>query len=342
MTQELAANGGVLAVLETGVAAEPTVASLEALGAARALAEGLGCELSAAIPAEAATTWAGDLTARGVQRVYGVHCERRLAAPDPEDVESAWAAVQTSSPLAVFFPDSQSARVTAARIAARMDCELVAGCTLVAVRRGEVQLGRPCLGGKAFAQLQWHPHRPVVVTVAAGAFSAPPATTGKQPEVILIEAPPARAASGLAVISEIEPSPEGMGVIDADVLVAGGAGVGGSEGFDLLVELARRLGGTIAASRVAVDRGWIPYERQVGLTGKRVAPRLYLAFGISGAPQHIAGIRSAGKVVAINRDPKAPIFEVADLAVVADLHEIVPALLERLAASATGTRREGN
>jgi len=124
-----------------------------------------------------------------------------------------------------------------------------------------------------------------------------------------------------------------MGVTEADVLVAGGAGVGGAEGFHQLVELARRLGGTVAASRVAVDKGWVQSNRQVGLTGKTVSPRLYLAVGISGAPQHIAGIRSAGKVVAINRDPRAPIFRVADLAVVGDLHEVIPALLERLTAA---------
>ena len=136
----------------------------------------------------------------------------------------------------------------------------------------------------------------------------------------------------MTVLSEVSPTPEVMALTDADILVAGGAGVGGAEGFGLLVELARKLGGTVAASRVAVDRGWMPSARQVGVTGKSVSPRLYMAFGISGAPQHIAGIRSAGKVVAVNCDPRAPIFEVADLAVVADLHELIPALIERLPA----------
>jgi electron transfer flavoprotein alpha subunit len=149
-------------------------------------------------------------------------------------------------------------------------------------------------------------------------------------DVIELTAPDVVAGDRLTHLREILPPPEALDITEAEVVVAGGAGVGGREGFALLNQLAGRLGGTLAASRVAVDRGWVPRQRQVGQTGKSVAPKVYLAFGISGAPQHIAGIRNAGKVVAVNRDPRAPIFEVADLAVAADLYEVVPALIERL------------
>jgi len=268
---------------------------------------------------------------QGADRVYQVAWKKGAGTAEDSMLEAAWLAVQTAAPLAVVLADSLSSRVMAARLAVRMDAELVAGCGLLKVRDGSVQMGRACLSGKGFAQLEWNQARPLVITVAQGAFSPPPAR-GPIPEAIVLEAP-AAVPSRVKVTGEVSPTPEAMGVTEADIVVAGGAGVGGAEGFGLLMELARRLGGTVAASRVAVDRGWMPSNRQVGLTGQSVSPRMYLAVGISGAPQHIAGIRSAGKVVAINQDPRAPIFRVADLAVIGDLHEVIPALLQRLPSS---------
>ena len=337
MTQT-AINGSVLAVVATGPTGEPTVASLEMLGAARSLAEGLVRDFAVAIVAEEGGPAARKLAGCGAKYLYEVGVPGSADAPFDALIDAAWLAIQTAHPAVVFFADSQVARVGAARIAARMQCEFVGGCTFLKVRAGRVEMGRPCLSGKAFAQFEWDPLRPVVVTVAAGAFSPPPPTP-EIPVVVALEVPKASVVSAVTIVSETSLTPEAMGVNDAEVIVAGGAGVGGPEGFGLLVELARKLGGTVAASRVAVDRGWMPSTRQVGLTGKSVSPRVYLAFGISGAPQHIAGIRSAGKVVAINRDPRAPIFDVADLAVVADLHDIIPILLDRLPALTADSKK---
>lgn len=321
-------EAGVLTIVETGSTGEPTAASLETLYAARTLSESLGRPLAVAIMAGPGSATGRGLAGRGVRRIYELRC----AANSPLGTEAALAAIGVAHPVAVLLPGSAMGRAIAAVAAARMACELVSGCTLIGARNGGVQFGRPCLSGRAFAQFEWDRSNPVVVTVAQGAFMAPsgPANGALEPEVTVLEVKANAQVSGVTVLSEVAPSPEAMGVNDADILVAGGAGVGGPEGFGLLTELARRLGGTVAASRIAVDRGWVPSERQVGLTGRTVAPNVYLAFGISGAPQHIAGIRSAGKVVAINRDPNAPIFDVADLAVVADLHELVPELLGRL------------
>lgn len=321
----------VMAVVESGPSGDPSPSSFEVLGAARGLATGLGCELAVAFVAQQGAPAVRADAHQYADRACQIAWDNGVEMAGDAMVEAAWLAVQTEGPTAVLFEDGLSARVVAARLAVRMDAELVVGCTLLKVRDGKVQMGRGCLSGKAFAQLEWDAVRPVVITVAPGAFSAP-SPSGRDLEIVRLEAPTS-APSRVKVIGEVAPAPDAMGVTEADVLVAGGAGVGGAEGFHQLVELARRLGGTVAASRVAVDKGWVQSNRQVGLTGKTVSPRLYLAVGISGAPQHIAGIRSAGKVVAINRDPRAPIFRVADLAVVGDLHEVIPALLERLTAA---------
>jgi electron transfer flavoprotein alpha subunit len=324
---------GVLAVAEYDVIGALTSSSLEMLGAARSLANGLAWELAAVVAADGAAA-IGELAAVGVRRVFS-----SSPVGQGTDLREVWlgltrAAVQAMSPAVVIFPAAQGGQEAAARIAAWLGCELVSGCTRIRVQNGEVSFARPCLGGQALAQLRWNSLGPIVVTVAAGAFSAPKAGEDAAAEITRLDMSATSVHDQVERIAVIGPSPEGLAVTESDVLVAGGAGVGGPEGFALLTELAGKLGGTIAASRVAVDRGWVPYERQVGQTGKSVAPRLYLAFGISGAPQHVAGIRSAGRVVAINRDPRAPIFNVADLAVVADLEEVVPRLLERLRVTA--------
>ena len=321
-------EGGVLAIVETDLGGEPTAASLETLGAARVLAEGLGCGLAAAILAGQGDSAARPIAGRGAGRIYELRCHGDTS-PGAEAVRSA---IEAAHPIAVLIPDSPTGRAVACTTAAHLGWELVSNCALVKVRNGTVELGRPCLSGRAFAQIEWDRSSAIIMTITPGAFPVPSVMPGEdtEAEVIVLDAPAPAPAPGVTVLSEVAPLPEAMRVTDASVLVAGGAGVGGPEGFGLLLELAGKLGGTVAASRVAVDRGWMPSERQVGLTGKSVAPHVYLAFGISGAPQHIAGIRSAGKVVAINKDPRAPIFDVADLAVVADLHALVPALLERL------------
>lgn len=338
MTTGQASRAAVMAVVESGSTGEPSGASLEVLGAARTLANGLGRDLAVAFIAPRGAPEAAAPARARADRAYQVAWDTGNGIVDDAMVEAAWLAVDTERPCAVLFADTLAARAIAARVAVRLDADLVVGCALLRVRDGAVQLGRACLSGKAFAHLEWDRARSAVITVAAGAFPAPPAAAN-DPGVAWLEAP-AGPASSVRVLGEIAPAPDAMGVTEADVVIAGGAGVGGAEGFEQLTELARRLGGTVAASRVAVDKGWMPSSRQVGLTGKTVSPRLYLAVGISGAPQHIAGIRAAGKVVAINQDPRAPIFRVADLAVVGDLHEVVPALLQRLAPSGAPTPEE--
>jgi electron transfer flavoprotein alpha subunit len=167
---------------------------------------------------------------------------------------------------------------------------------------------------------------PRLALVRSGTFE--PAETGGEAEVVEIPVELEDFSTLAVMVERAHAESEGPSIEDADVIVAGGRGLGKPENFSLLEDLAKALGGAVAATRAVVDAGWYPYAAQVGQTGKTVAPRLYIACGISGAIQHKVGMQASGTIVAINKDPNAPIFEYADVGVVGDLHEIVPRLTE--------------
>jgi len=167
---------------------------------------------------------------------------------------------------------------------------------------------------------------PRLALVRSGALD--PVESGGSAEVEQFEAPFSDFSTLATLVDQTVEASSGPSIEDADIIVAGGRGLGSPEAFTLLEELASALGGAVAATRAVVDAGWYPYATQVGQTGKTVSPKLYVACGISGAIQHKVGMQSAGTIVAINRDPNAPIFEYSDLGVVGDLHEIVPRLTE--------------
>ena len=160
----------------------------------------------------------------------------------------------------------------------------------------------------------------------AGAFDA--AESGGSAEVEPLEAPVSDFSTLATLVEQTQEESSGPSIEDADIIVAGGRGLGSPDAFSLLEELAAALGGAVAATRAVVDAGWYPYATQVGQTGKTVSPKLYVACGISGAIQHKVGMQSAGTIVAINKDPNAPIFDFCDLGVIGDLHQIVPKLTE--------------
>ena len=167
---------------------------------------------------------------------------------------------------------------------------------------------------------------PRLALFRSGAFD--PAATGGSAEVATLEAELEDFSTLAELVSQEQEESTGPSIEDADVIVAGGRGLGEPEKFALVEELARALGGAVAATRAVVDAGWYPYASQVGQTGKTVSPKLYVAVGISGAIQHKVGMQSSNVIVSINKDPNAPIFEYSDLGVVGDLHEIVPKLTE--------------
>jgi len=219
-------------------------------------------------------------------------------------------------------------------VAIKVHAGLTADCTDLAIdpETGELHQTRPAIGGNIMATIKTPTARPQMSTVrpkSARPLDRDPARTG---EIVRVEVPPHLLETEMRFEQFVPDTSQGMAIEDAEVIVAGGRGLKNAEGFEILGRLARLLDGSVGASRAAVDRGWQPYPRQIGLSGKTVAPELYIACGISGAIQHLAGMQTARNIIAINNDPEAQIFQVADLSIVGDAFELLPAILEQLEA----------
>ena len=224
---------------------------------------------------------------------------------------------------AVFFANSVLAADVAAGLAARLDAGL--NWDLVDVTSDFVGK-RPALQDSVLVDVGWKT-TPRLALFRAGSFDAAPAGEG-QAEVAQAAVELEEHSQAAKIVDQQLEESSGPSIEDADVIVAGGRGLGAPENFTLAEELARALGGAVGATRAVVDAGWYPYSAQIGQTGKTVSPKLYVALGISGAIQHKVGMQSSSVIVAINKDPNAPIFEFSDLGVVGDVHEIVPKLTE--------------
>jgi electron transfer flavoprotein alpha subunit len=226
---------------------------------------------------------------------------------------------------AVFLGQSVLAADIAAALAVRLDAGV--NWDLVDVRDDDGSLVgvRPALGDSVYVDTSWR-SKPAIALFRAGSFDPVPAEGAGEVADVVAELEDFSTAATLTGHDTEEQA--GPSIEDADIIVAGGRGLGGPEGFAQLEELAKALGGAVAATRAVVDAGWYPYATQVGQTGKTVSPKLYIAAGISGAIQHKVGMQSSGTIVAINKDPNAPIFEFADIGIVGDLNQIVPKLTE--------------
>jgi electron transfer flavoprotein alpha subunit len=233
----------------------------------------------------------------------------------------------------VLFAQSVLAADVAAGLAARLEAGLNWDLVDLAMRDGALVGKRPALADSVYVDVGWK-DTPRVALFRSGAFDA--SATGGEPEVVDVEAELAEFSLQATMVEQAHEESEGPSIEDADVIVAGGRGLGGPESFSVVEELAQALGGAVAATRAVVDAGWYPYATQVGQTGKTVSPKLYVACGISGAIQHKVGMQSSNVIVAINKDPNAPIFEYADLGVVGDVHQVVPKLTELVRARRGG------
>ena len=271
----------------------------------------------------------GDVAAKaggyGASTVYVVD-DPALAAPLPQPRVDALAAVVAAAGAEnVLFAASVLSADVAAGLAARLDTGLNWDLTDLVADGGGLVGKRPALGDTVLVDVGWTT-TPRLALIRSGAFD--PVETGGAAAVEPVAAQFEDFSTGSTLREHLQEGASGPSIEEADVIVAGGRGLGAPEGFRLCEDLAEALGGAVAATRAVVDAGWYPYSTQVGQTGKSVSPRLYVALGISGAIQHKVGMQSSGTIVAINKDPNAPIFDFADLGVIGDLNQIAPKLAE--------------
>jgi electron transfer flavoprotein alpha subunit len=225
----------------------------------------------------------------------------------------------------VLFHASVLSADVAAALAARLNAGLNWDLVDITSQDGDLVGKRPALGDSVLVDVGWH-GTPRLALFRSGTFE--PSATGGPADVEEIPVALEDHSQVATMVERAHEEATGPALEDAEVIVAGGRGLGGPEKFSLVEELAKALGGAVGATRAVVDAGWYPYAHQIGQTGKTVSPKLYIAVGISGAIQHKVGMQSANTIVAINKDPNAPIFEFSDLGVVGDLHQVVPKLTE--------------
>ncbi len=305
-------------------------ATLQLIGAARDLADKLKTYVGVALIGHKVRELAKEPIYYGADKVYVVDDER-LATYYPQVYARVFYELASKYKPEVFLiPATLRGREIAPYVANSFRTGITADLTSMDVdpKTGEVVLIRPPFGGFMLAHIVTRGRRPVMGSVRPNIFATPPRDESRTGEVIE-ESVDVPEPEGIRLL-EYQPieKKEEIPIEKAEIIVAGGKGIGSLEGFNLLKELADLLGGVVAGTRKAVDAGWIDHDHQVGQTGKAVKPNVYFAIAISGAAQHVFGIREAKRVVAINIDPDAPIFEHSDYGIVGDYREIVPALIE--------------
>jgi electron transfer flavoprotein alpha subunit/NAD-dependent dihydropyrimidine dehydrogenase PreA subunit len=307
--------------------------SLELLGKAQALAVSPKQSVSAVLVGHQISGLSKTLLAYGADTVY-VADHRALGdyrtgayTTVMEDL------IRKLKPNILLMGATHIGRDLAPRVSRRVAVGLTADCTELAIdpEEGILLQTRPAFGGNVMATIANRYSRPQMATVRPGVMEAM-ATPGRKGKVVKVRVSLKEKDIGTKVLEKVREKKKIANLSEAKVIVAGGRGVGDAGGFKVLERLAAALGGEVAGTRVAVEEGWIPAERQIGQTGQSVRPELYIACGISGAIQHRAGMMGSRYVIAVNKDPRAPIFQVADWGIVGDLHEVVPRLMEELKA----------
>ncbi|PID71591.1 MAG: electron transfer flavoprotein subunit alpha [Desulfobulbus propionicus] len=306
--------------------------TFELLGVGRKLADARKVPLSVLVIGRDIAQYGDTLIAAGADTV--LVAENDEFDQFREDIYGAVLeqVIQDRQPEIVLAGATAIGRSVIPYVATRINAGLTADCTRLEIREDDGMLlqTRPAFGGNIMATIECPDTRPQMATVRPKVMAAlePDTTRTGTVEAVAIDA--AGLSSQIEIIDTVICDEDQVNIQEVEALVAGGRGLESEKGFELIKELADELGAAVAASRAAVDSGWIPYSHQVGQTGKTVSPKLYIACGISGAVQHAVGMQSADIVVAINRDEKAPIFDIADYGIVGNLYEVIPALIKRI------------
>jgi len=309
--------------------------SVQLIGEARRIADRRGAPLTGILPGHRVGDMARHAIGYGLDRVLVVdHPYLEIYRSRPFTSVMAQL-IRRHKPEIVFFGASKNGRDLGGRLHAVLETGLAADCVKFDLDAdGNLDMIRPSFGGKSLAHILCKKHRPQMASVRRNVFVAPRHDPTRTGEIVPENVELSEADLDVNLIEFKEFTREGgLKPDEARVVVAGGFGLGGPEAFGMLQELADLLGGALAASRKAVDSGWVPKTLQVGQTGMTVRPEAYVAVGISGAVQHLAGMQESRRIVVLNADPKAPLFEIADYGIVGDLFEVVPEMIRQLKAS---------
>jgi electron transfer flavoprotein alpha subunit len=297
-------------------------ASLEVVSEARRLAGGLGATVTTVLIGPGTESLAGELASYGADRV--VVCDDAAFGPyATESYARALAqAISDAKPAVVLVPFTAMGKDLAPRVAAKVGAGLASDCVALEASGGKLVARRPMYAGKAYATVEWA-GEPQMATLRPNVFALAQPDASRKAEVVKGSA----AASPRAKVTAVGASAQGkVQLTEAQVIVSGGRGLKGPENFPLVEALAEAMGAAVGASRAVVDAGWVDHQMQVGQTGKTVSPTLYVACGISGAIQHLAGMSSSKCIVAVNKDADAPIFKVANYGILGDVFEVLPKL----------------
>jgi electron transfer flavoprotein alpha subunit len=303
---------------------KPSGTTLELLTKAREL----GGTLEAVFVGANADALAGTLGEYGATTVYAV--DPGEALPGVVGAAALESLIGEHSPDVVLFAQSYDGRDAISRLSVKLDRPVLTNGTSVRADGDKVVVGAAIFGGNTLVDTEFEGEAPFLAAIRPKSFPAEPGGGGAA-QVVSVPAPDAGRAGAAKVLERHVEEREGPKLEEATVVVSGGRGLGSAEAYEPLVEqLAKLLKGASGASRAIVDAGWVPYAKQVGQTGKVVKPKVYIALGISGATQHMVGMKGSENIIAVNKDAEAPIFGIADLGIVGDVHKVVPKLIEAL------------
>lgn len=306
--------------------------ALELVGKAKELAKDLDTNVTAVLLGYKLDAEIKDLEKHGADRIICVDNEMLETYMTEPYAYAMNEVIKKYSPEIVIYGATAIGRDLAPRVSARVHTGLTADCTKleIAPDTKNLMMTRPAFGGNIMATIECPNHRPQMATVRPGVMQKLPVDDNNKAEVIKEDINIPAECKNVEILEVVKIKQEKMNIQDAKVLISGGRGMGGSEAFNSLEDLAELFGGTVSSSRAAVDSEWVAKDRQVGQTGQTVRPNVYMACGISGAIQHLAGMEESEIIFAINKDKTAPIFEVADFGIVGDVHKIIPALIEEV------------
>jgi electron transfer flavoprotein alpha subunit len=312
---------------------KPRKVSLQMLTAAKKLADASGDTVAAIWLGEGAADAADTLGSHGAAKLYHWDSADAFGYVTLPQVEALQVAFDTSGADTLLFASSNHVKDVAARLAIRVDAGVITDCTDIEPGdAGRWVATKEVFGGDIITHSKVAEGKKQFLGIAANAFPAED-TGGGSPELVALEVSLSDAATATTVVSvEKQASADRPDIGEAAIVVAGGRGLGEESGFELMEKLADIIGAGVGASRAATDAGWYPHRYQIGQTGRTISPTLYLGSGVSGAIQHRAGMQTSQNIVAINKDPEAPIFQIADFGIVGDLYAVVPKLAEELEA----------